>query len=400
MLSFVRALDSRNYRLYFIGQLVSLAGTWMQQIAMTWLAYRISGSAFVLGTIGFASQIPILIFGSVGGVWVDRLDRRRVLLWTQSLAMVQALVLTVLTWGGWISTGLLILLAFVLGCINALDVPTRQSFAVQLVDRRDDLPNAIALNSLLMNSARFVGPALAGFFVALLGEAPCFLLNAATYLAVLFALAAIRVAAPAGRLNPAALQALREGYRYVLAHRQIRLSLALVASIAFFATPYAVMMPVFARQIFGGDASTYGLLIASAGAGALCGSLFLASRKDTLRLTHWVGLTAPLTGLSLTLFALTPVRWLAFLLLLVLGFAVIVTVAGSNTLIQTRVNEDFRGRVMAIYSMSFLGVAPLGSLAVGSIAQFLGIRATLAGCGLAALSAGIAYRIIAARARG
>ena len=396
MLTFARALASRNYRVYFIGQLVSLAGTWMQQIAMTWLAYRLSGSAFVLGVIGFASQIPILIFSSLGGVWIDRVDRRRLLMWTQSLAMLQALVLAGLAWRGWISPGLLIVLAFVLGCVNALDVPARQSIAVQLVEDRDDLPNAIALNSLLMNVARFAGPALAGFVVALVGEALCFLLNAVSYLAVLVALGMIRISFATAKASPT-FEALKEGYRYALGQTQIRRSLVLVACISFFATPYTVMMPLFAREIFGGDARTYGLLIASAGVGALLGSLFLATREDTVRLVHWVGLAAPAVGVSLALFAVNPLRSLAFPLLIAMGFAMIVTVAGSNTLIQTRVNEEFRGRVMAIYAVAFLGVAPLGSFAVGSLAHLLGIRSTLLACGLIALAAGIRYRFITDR---
>lgn len=396
MASFVRALGSRNYRLYFVGQLISVAGTWMQQIAMTWLAYRLSGSALVLGIVGFASQIPILIFASLGGVWTDRLDRRRLLLWTQSLAMLQALVLAGLAWQEWVSAELLIFLAFLLGCVNALDIPARQAIAVQLVDDPDDLPNAIALNSLLMNAGRFVGPALAGFVVAMAGETMCFLLNAASYLAVLVALGAIRTSFPRAKPMPT-LQALGEGYRYVLGHRQIRLSLLLVACISFFATPYAVMMPLFAHEIFSGDALTYGLLVASAGAGSLLASLFLATRDDTKRLSHWIGLAAPAVGVSLALFAVTPLRWLAFPVLMALGFSVIVAIAGSNTLIQTRVDEDFRGRVMAIFSMAFLGVAPLGSLAVGSLAHGQGIRATLVICGLITLAVGAVYRSVAMR---
>ncbi|HJW02471.1 MAG TPA: MFS transporter, partial [Azospira sp.] len=280
---FLRALNSRNYRLYFAGQLISLAGTWMQQIAMAWLAYRLSNSAFVLGTVGFASQIPILLFAALGGVWTDRFDRRRLLLLTQTLAMIQALILATLAWLEWVTPGLLILLAFALGCINALDVPARQAIAVQLVDDKADLPNAIALNSFLMNSARFVGPALAGFLVALVGEAVCFLLNAVSYLAVLLALRAIRLPLHRGGTAPA-VDALKEGIRYVLAHRQIRRSLLLVACVSFLATPYAVMMPLFAKEIFGGDARTFGLLIGSAGAGSLMASFYLASRKDMVGL--------------------------------------------------------------------------------------------------------------------
>ena len=388
---FLRALGSRNYRLYFVGQLVSMAGTWMQQIAMIWLAYRLSNSAFVLGTVGFASQIPILIFASLGGVWLDRLDRRRVMMWTQTLAMAQALVLAVLAWLEWVSPGILILMAFLLGCINAVDVPARQAIAARLVDRPEDLPNAIALNSFLMNAGRFVGPALAGFVVAMLGEALCFLLNAGSYLAVLLALGAMRMSFQGGRPSPA-FEALREGYRYAIGQPAIRRSLLLVSAISFFATPYAVMLPLYAREIFGGDASTYGLLVASAGAGSLAGSLFLATREDTQRLGHWVSLAAPAVGACLALFAHTPEQWLAYPVLTALGLSVIVTIAGSNTLIQTQVDEAFRGRVMSIFSTAFLGIAPLGSLAVGSLAHAVGIRPTLTACGLAALAAGALYR--------
>ncbi|HET7775165.1 MAG TPA: MFS transporter [Azospira sp.] len=398
MPAFLRALNSRNYRLYFIGQLISLAGTWMQQIAMAWLAYRLSNSAFVLGAVGFASQIPILLFAGFAGVWTDRFDRRRLLLLTQSLAMVQALILAALAGFHWITPGLLIVMAFLLGCINALDVPARQAIAVQLVDDKADLPNAIALNSFLMNAARFVGPALAGFLVALIGEAVCFLLNALSYLAVLLALRAIRLPLHRSGTTPA-LDALKEGIRYVRDHRPIRRSLLLVASVSFLATPYAVMMPLFAREIFGGDARTFGLLIGCAGAGSLLASFYLASRKDVAGLGRHVGLAAPAVGVALALFALSPSLAVAFPILMVLGFSVIVTIAGSNTLIQTRVDNAYRGRVMAIFSMAFLGIAPLGSLMVGSIVHQVGIRPTLVGCGLLTLVAGLAYRHLPRRYR-
>lgn len=362
----------------------------MQQIAMAWLAYRLSNSAFVLGAVGFASQIPILFFAGLGGVWSDRFDRRRVLLLTQLLAMAQAVILTVLVGFRWVTPVLLIFLAFVLGCINAFDVPSRQAIAAQLVDRKDDLPNAVALNSFLMNSARFVGPALAGFLVSLVGEAMCFLLNAVSYLAVLLALHAIRLPAHQGHSAPA-LNALKEGIHYVLGHGPIRRSLVLVASISFFATPYAVMMPLFAQEIFGGDARTFGLLIGAAGAGSLLASAFLASRRNVEGLVRHVGWAAIAAGAALALFAFTRSLWQAFPILMILGFSVILGVAGSNTLIQTRVDNAFRGRVMAIFSMAFLGIAPLGSFMVGSIAHGLGIRVTLAGCGVLTLMAGLLY---------
>lgn len=392
MPAFLRALNSRNYRLYFVGQLISLAGTWMQQIAMAWLAYRLSNSAFVLGSVGFASQIPILFFSAFAGVWSDRVDRRRLLLLSQSLSMVQALVLAVLAWMEWLTPGLLIFMALCLGCINALDVPARQAIAVQLVDDKEDLPNAIALNSFLMNAARFVGPALAGYLVVLMGEAVCFLLNALSYLAVLLALSAIRLPAQ-GRGRPApALDALKDGIRYVRDHGPIRRSLLLVSCISFLVTPYAVMMPLFAKEIFGGDAGTFGLLMGCAGAGSLVASFFLASRRDTGGLEGKVALAAPAVGAALTCFALSPSQQVAYPIIMSIGFCVIVTIAGSNTLIQTRVDNAYRGRVMAIFSMAFLGIAPLGSFIVGSVAHQVGIRPTLAACGLLTLVTGLVYR--------
>ncbi len=386
---FLRALRSRNYRLYFIGQLVSLAGTWMQQIAMVWLAYRLSNSAFVLGAVAFMSQIPILVFGSLAGVWTDRFDRRCLLLATQSLAMVQAALLALLAWLSWITPGHLIAMAFFLGCVNALDVPARQAIAVQLVDDPDDLPNAIALNAFLMNVSRFVGPALAGFVVAEVGEVLCFVINAVSYLAVLMALWAIRLPRlERGGAQPA-LDALREGVRYVRGHRAIQGALANVAMISFLAAPYVVLMPLFAREIFGGDARTFGLLVGSAGAGSLMASVYLASREEVGELSGRVAWAVPAVGGSLALFALTPNVWMAYPVLFVLGFAIILTVAGSNTLIQTWVENEFRGRVMSLFSMAFLGVAPLGSFTVGSLAHVFGVRPTLVVCGLLVLVLGL-----------
>lgn len=388
---FSRALASRNYRIYFAGQLVSLAGTWMQQIAMIWLAYRLSNSAMVLGMVGFASQIPILFLGPFTGVLTDRYDRRRILLLTQSTALVQALALAALTWLDIISPNWLIMMAFIMGCINALDVPARQAFSVQLVDDRADLPNAVALNALVMNAARFIGPALAGFAVAAIGEAWCFVINAITYLAVITALLAIQ-AKPAEAVHEPALQALRQGFAYVLRHPDIRTHLLTVATISFLITPYAVMMPVFSSEFFHGDARTYGLLIACAGGGSLLAGLYLASRKDTLKLARRVGVAVIASGAALALFAANHVLALAFPIAMALGFFALLVVAGSNTLIQMQVEDGYRGRVMAIFSMSFLGIAPLGSFTVGSLAHYAGVQPTLIGCGIATVAVGFLAR--------
>jgi len=387
----LRALRARDFRIYFAGQLVSVAGTWMQQIAMAWLAYRLTDSALVLGLLGFASQVPILLFAPLGGVWSDRIDRRRLMMTTQVLAMLQALTLALLTWQGWVSPAMLIGLAFVLGCINAVDIPARQSLVVHLVSDRALLPNAIALNSFMMNATRFVGPALAGIIVAWAGEEVCFLLNALSYLAVLVALAALHTRPGGGEIKPA-LQALREGLAYTLGHRDIRLFLLLVASVSFLIAPYVVMMPLYARTTLGGDARTFGLLVSSAGAGSLMASLFLASRVSISQLAGQVGAAALLAGTALVAFALNSVALLAYPILMLLGFSVVLVAAGSNTLLQSWVRDDMRGRVMAIFTMAFLGIAPLGSLALGSATHFLGVRPALVSFGALAIVAALAHR--------
>ncbi|NTV94508.1 MAG: MFS transporter [Thiobacillus sp.] len=387
----LRALRSRDFRIYFAGQLVSVAGTWMQQIAMAWLVYRLTDSVLMLGLLGFASQVPILVFGPLGGVWADRVDRRRLMMATQVLAMSQALVLAALTWQGWITPPLLLGLAFLLGCVNAVDVPARQSLVVHLVGDRSQLPNAIALNSFMMNSTRFVGPALAGFIVAWAGEAVCFMLNALSYLAVLLALSALH-ARPNGDASKRPLHALRDGLAYTFGHRDIRLFLILVATVSFMVAPYVTMMPLYARTMFHGDARTLGLLVSSAGAGSLMAAMFLASRTSIEGLARRISMAAATAGLALALFALNQVHALAYPILMVLGFSVVLVAAGSNTLLQSWVRDDMRGRVMAIFSMAFLGVAPLGNLAVGSLAHFAGVRPTLFLCGLATLLAGLAHR--------
>jgi MFS family permease len=387
----MRALGSRDFRIYFVGQTISVAGTWMQQIAMSWLAYRLTDSALVLGLLGFASQVPILLFGPLGGVWSDRWDRRRLMMLTQSLAMLQAMLLAWLAWHNQATPMLLLVLAFGLGCINAIDVPVRQSLVVHLVADRGQLANAIALNSFLMNATRFVGPALAGFIIALASEAVCFLLNAASYLAVLLALGALH-ARPGGDSSKPALHALRDGLRYTFGHPDIRRFLMLVASVSFLVAPYVVLMPVFAKTVYAGDARTLGLLVSSAGAGSLLASVFLATRASIDSLQRRVPLAAMSAGASLALFAVNSSHALAYHILMIMGFSVVLVAAGSNTLLQTWVRDDMRGRVMATFSMAFLGVAPLGSLAVGSLAHAVGIRPALFVCGLLTVAAGLAQR--------
>lgn len=388
------AFQSRNYRLFFIGQVVSLTGTWMQQIAMIWLAYRLTDSAAMLGLVGFASQVPILLFAAVAGVWNDRVDRRRLLMLTQSAALAQALLLATLAFMGRVQAELLVGLAFLLGCINAIDLPARQAFVAQLVNERAHLPNAIGLNSLLMNGTRFVGPALAGILVATWGEALCFVLNACSYAAVLLALRAMRVAPAATPPRESPWQALKAGLAYAHTHPTIRQSLLLVGGFGLLITPYTVLMPLFARSEFSGAADTYGFLIASAGAGSLLSALWLALRgggghTTAVNLERLVATAALCGGLALAAFSQVPSLSVAYPLLMLLGSCVVLTVAGSNTLISITVTDAYRGRVMAIFSTAFLGIAPLGSLAAGSIAESIGVRTTLFGCGLLAALLGL-----------
>ncbi len=379
----LRALSYRNYRLYFTGQVISLAGTWMQQIAMSWLAYRLSGSSLVLGIVAFAGQIPMLLLAPFGGVLSDHFDRRRILLITQSLALCQALLLAAMTWSAQIQPWHLASLALLLGVINAMDVPARQSLAVLLVDDRNDLSNAIALNAFTMNSARLIGPSIAGVAVASLGEAVCFLVNALSYLALISGLLAMRLR-PEQRTTPrlSAAQALREGFRYAFGTPWIRYILFLVANLSFFITAYATLMPAVTDQVFHGDAHTYGFLMACAGAGALVSTIYLAWRQGAAGLERVVRWNAPVTGLALMLFALSSELWIAAPILFVIGFGMIAAVASANTRIQTGVRNELRGRVLALFSTAFLGMAPLGSLCAGSLASVLGNGPTLLLCGL------------------
>lgn len=372
----LRALAHRNYRLYFTGQVISLAGTWMQQIAVSWLAWQLSGSPLVLGVVAFSGQIPILLLGPFGGLWSDHFDRRRILIVTQSLAMLQAVLLAWLTFSGQVQVWHLELLALFLGAVNAVDVPARQALAVHLVDDRPDLPNAIALNSFTMNAARLIGPSIAGATVALVGEAWCFMLNALSYLAVLLALTAMKVTQEVQQRQPT-VQALREGFAYALGTPWIRHILFLAASLSFFITSYATLMPAVVQHTYAEGAHTYGLLMACAGAGALAGTIFLASRHEAADLGRLVAITAPLTGASLVVFALSRSFWLAVPALMLIGFGMIASIAASNTRLQTGVRNELRGRVLSLFSMAFLGIAPLGSLAAGALAGLASTKATL-----------------------
>jgi MFS family permease len=373
----LRALQYRNYRLYFGGQGISLIGTWMQRIAMSWLVYRLTNSAFMLGLIGFAGSIPSFIFGPIAGVLADRYNRRRMLIITQSLALLQAFILALLVLGGKITIWQILLLGIFLGFVEALDMPMRQSFMVEIVQKKD-LGNAIALNSSMVNSSRLLGPSIAGVLIASMGEGMCFLLNSVSYLAVIISLLAMRV--PPGELSARRshiLEELREGLLYAYSFRPIRSILMLLALVSLVGMPYSVLMPVFARDVLHGGPHTLGFLLGGAGVGALTGAIYLASRKSVLGLGRWIAMAAGIFGTGLIIFSLSRVFWFSLVLMLVTGFGMIVQMASSNTVLQTIVEENKRGRVMSLYAMAFRGMVPFGSLLAGIMASRLGAPLTL-----------------------
>jgi MFS family permease len=383
-----RALRHRNFRLFFVGQGLSNVGTWLQQVAMGWLTYRLTGSAWLLGVVAFAANVGILVFGNLAGVLADRIDRRRGLMVTQSLMLLQAVILAVLTATGSIATWHLIALALWLGTCSAFDLPMRQSMYVHFVEDRADLPNAIALNSLLVNVARVVGPALAGVLLAVTSEAVCFALNALSFVAVIVAL--VRMQWKDGirpRIEGGWWSSWVEGARYAAGLAPVRSLLILMAVLAFTVSPYSSLMPVYARDIYGGGPNTLGWLLSSAGAGALLATGFLASRPTVRGLARVIVHAAATSGIALALFAYLHIFPLALVLMFLVGGGLILTAASTNTILQTIVDDRLRGRVASFYTLAFLGVAPLGNLAAGALADVVGVRLTflldgvLAACG-------------------
>lgn len=382
-----RSLRHRNYRLYLSGQLVSVCGTWMQQVALSWLVYRLTGSATLLGVVGFASQIPIFAFGPVGGVVSDRYSCHRVAVWTQAAALVQALVLAALTLLGWVQPAHIILLGIALGFVYAFDMPARQALVHQLVDA-DDLSNAVALNSSMINSARIVGPALAGWVVARFGEGVCFLINAVSYVAVIVALLNMRLSAPREKdtATGSISQSLLDGYRYVMTTTPIRDLLLLLGLVGLLGMPYMTLMPVFAGHVHKSGADALGMMFGAVGLGALVGALFLAQRKSIVGLGRVIVAATLLFGIGLIVFSLVSVFWLSLLLLVVVGCGWMVLIAASNTALQTLVENAMRGRVMSLFSMMLVGLAPFGSLIAGWTADQIGAPLVVAvGGGLCAL---------------
>ena len=388
----MRALRYRNYRLFFIGQSISLVGTWMTQVATAWLVYRLTGSAFLLGVVGFSSQIAGFLLAPVAGVITDRADHRRILLGTQVLAALQSLAMAVLALAGTIRVSQIILLSVLQGFINAFDIPTRQAFVVRMVEDRADLSNAIALNSSMFNGALLLGPPLAGLVISAAGEGACFLIDSISYLAVIATLLMMRL--PPRAVRPPRRRVtheLAEGISYAAKSLPIRSLLLLVAFISLVAMPYAVLLPVVARETLHGGPSTLGLLTGMSGLGALVGSLYLASRRSVRGLVRLSALAGGLFGVGLMVFAASHDAWLSLAALFAAGFGMIVQMAASNTVLQTLVDDDKRGRVMSLFMMAFLGMLPWGSLMVGALADRIGVHWTLMLEGAACLAGTLAF---------
>ena len=357
-----------------------MVGTWMTRIATSWLVYRLTGSAMLLGVVGFAGQIPSFLLAPFAGVFVDRWNRHKLLVWTQVFAMVQSAALAFLTFAGVIKVWHIIALSVFQGLINAFDMPARQTFLIQMVEDRDDLPNAIALNSSLVNGTRLIGPSIAGVIIAVVGEAWCFMIDAISYIAVIASLLAMTItAAEVEKVvrNLNVRQQLAEGWRYVYNNPAISKILLLLAVVSLVGMPYTVLMPIFATEILQGGPYTLGFLMAASGTGALTGAFFLAARRSVLGLGRFIPGMAALFGTGLVLFSFSRMIWLSLILMFITGLGFMVQMAVSNTLIQTIVEEDKRGRVMSFYTMAFMGTAPFGSLLAGSIAERIGAPHTL-----------------------
>lgn len=389
----LRAFRHRNYRLFFTGQVISMSGTWMQSVAQSWLVYRLTGgSALMLGVVAFATHLPVLLLGPLGGVAADRFDLRRIIMAAQTAAMLLAFVLAALTLTGHIRVWHLPILAVLLGVVNAFDVPARQSFMVELVGK-EDLINAIALNSSLFNAARVVGPALAGVVVAAVGEGWCFFINGLSFVAVLTGLLLMRVEArPRDAELESTRQRIAEGFRYVWQTRSIRTLLALLAMVSLLGMPYAVLMPIMAGEVLHGGPRAFGILMGAAGIGALLGALTLAARRGVRGLERWISISITGFSICLMLFAASRLFWLSAALLVPAGFFLIGQMASSNTLVQTIVPDHLRGRVMSVYSMMFIGMAPFGALLAGTIAHALGAPWTIALGGTACFAGGLFFR--------
>jgi MFS family permease len=381
-----RSLKYRNYRLFFAGQSISLIGTWMQRIAMPWLVYHMTGSALLLGVVGFAGQIPSFLLSPVAGVLTDRWSRYRVLLVTQILSFVQAGVLAWLCLSGVVKIWEIIVLSVILGCINAFDIPARHSFVIDMVEKKEDLGNGIALNSLMFNGARLIGPSIAGLMLASTSEGVCFLVNAISYIFVIISLLMMRLQLKTThRKEKRILYELSEGFRYAFGFAPIKHLLILLSISSLMGMSYSVLMPVFAKEILHGGSNTYGFLMGAAGFGALMGALFLASRKSVLRLGRIVPASAIVFGAALLGLSFSRNFPLSLMLMIFIGLGMMMQTAASNTILQTITDDDKRGRVMSFYTMAIMGTAPFGSLMAGWFAKIIGTPWTIFAGGLSCI---------------
>jgi MFS family permease len=389
--STLRALRHRNYQLFFGGQLISLTGTWMQSVAQSWLVYRLTGSTVLLGVVGFCGQIPVFLLAPIGGTVADRFNRHRILVATQTAAMILASILATLTLTHRIEVWHLFALAALLGLVNAFDIPARQAFVVDMVGR-EDLINAIALNSSMFNGARIVGPAIAGILVATIGEGWCFFSNAVSYIAVITGLLLMKITAQRRVPLPgSALASIIEGFKYVKRTGPVRALLLLLGLVSLMGMPYAVLMPIFADRILHGGPRGLGLLMGASGIGALAGALSLAARNGTRGLGRWVAFSCAGFGISIILFSLSRSFWLSAALLVPVGFSMMIQMASSNTLVQSMVPNNLRGRVMAVYSMMFMGMAPIGALLAGALAERLSAPTTVMIGGAVCIAGSVAF---------
>ena len=373
MIHSLRAFSHRNFRLFFFGQSLGIIGYWVQQIAMSWLVYRLTGSAWLLGVTAFAGQIAVLVLAPFGGLWADRVDRRKLLLITQTAAAVPAFTLAALAFLDMIEVWHVIVMATALGVVMAIDAPIRQSFLPEMVPSRQDLPSAIAFNSGMYNAARMIGPTIAGVLLAVSSEAFCFLVNGISKLAALIPMAMMALAA---HVRPSRHASIWEGFRQGAAYAwnlvPVRLLLPVVALVSFMATPYQALMPIFAAEVFAGGADTLGFLIGAAGLGGIAGIVGLASRKELRGLLRWVVAACLAAGIALTVFAYSTHLALSLAMMAIAGAGIVVTVNGISTITMTIVEDSMRGRTSGFYSMAFLGMYPVGSLAAGALASWIG----------------------------
>jgi MFS family permease len=386
-----RALQHRNFQLFIAGQLVSLIGTWMQSTAQLWLVYKLTNSAALLGVFGFANQVPILFLASIGGYVGDRYNRHLGVIWTQTAAMVLAFLLAALTLAQVIQVWHLITIAFLVGIVNAFDVPIRQAFLVQMVGK-EDLPNAIALNSSIFNGARVVGPAIAGLAIVWIHEGWCFFLNGVSFLAVIGALLAMRIPkTEPKRADESPFRTFIEGFRFAMSDRPVRAALLLLSLLSLLGLQYSVVLPIFAKDILHRGAGGFGLLMSFAGVGAVLGALHFAARTDYKELAKWIAATSTICAICLIVFSESKIFWLSSMVLVVVGFAATSQMAATNTLIQIRVPDELRGRVMAVYATMFMGVQPIGALLAGVIAKKIGAPYTLTIFGVLVLAGSLFF---------